>query len=437
MLDELFRQLKTYENHRLTRLDIVRVEQIKETYIKYYKNLPTNYFQIHLDAYFEFIRVYQNIKKYRELPKSVKRRQTRIELNYQLVNYLNESEINEVFIDESFLPIPNIIYFKLNVDTAVNQLIEQYVKFLLNRPHPLALPSSMATFSYDTALKLDELSSSSAAKVEEFIDQLDSYYEILNETSKTTLIKFILKTKIKGEARTRLGTSTATTLEELSVELKAKVLARESTQELNRKLQSAYQGKKSLVEYAKYITDLTTRLAAASLKETPTLDGASTKANFSKLGLAKFKEGVRDEYKMVVAAARPQTIDEAVQIASEAPPPTSNDVYFYSQQHNRSGRNYNPTLFRGNQRGNYRGQNYRGTNFYRGSNRGGNYRGTTYRGNNYRGNSYRGGNSYHTNRNFNAQHQPSHNNQTQSTRNVHVLTQNNVDQQPNTSNPTN
>lgn len=225
-------------------------------------------------------------------------------------------------------------------------------------------------FDFNIAFKLDELTSSTAKKVEEFIEQIECYHDALSETGRATLVKFIIKSKIKGEAKTRLGQCSTTSFAELKTQILAKVLANETSEEISRKIYMATQGKKSLVDYARQLEDLSTRLASASLKETPTLNVATTKLNCAKLTLAQFKQGCHNEYKVILAAGRPQTLDDAVALASSAPIQSTEDVFYagnYRKQpnFNRRGtynRNANYNRTRNNRYFYNQGQNFNNQN---------------------------------------------------------------------------
>lgn len=358
MLDTLFKQLKTFENHRLTRLDLLRIEQLKNKYVQHYKSLPTRFFTINLEQYLAFLKLYNELKNSigKRLPEKEKRRKTKIIFNKNLTSFINEYDENFIVNeDQSFITDTSFIIVEIDSATFVNVFLEQLLHFLLTKPRPLPITYPMANFDFNIAFKLDELSLTSAVKVEEFFGTVECYYDTLNEAGQTALIRFLIKSKIKGEAKIRLGACDATTLITLKAAVNQRVLAAETSEQLIKALQNTNQGRRSLTEFAKKLEDLATRMASASIREQPGLNAETTKTNCNRLALTQFKAACHDEYKTLLSAARPATLDDAVAVASSASVATR-EVFYYNSR-GRGGRNFNSRGGRGSRNGNNNNNN--------------------------------------------------------------------------------
>lgn len=258
--------------------------------------------------------------------------------------------------------------------------------------------ANMANFDFSTGLRLDELTSTKAVDIESFIDVASCYHDTLSEAGQLSLVKFLVAAKIKKEAKTRFGITVPTTLEELKKTLRTKVLAAETEDELLAKLHNARQGKRNLQDFARYLGDLASRLAAAMVKkmENPTVSQSDTvKQTCQKLALVQFKTTCHEEVKVVLAAARPNSLDEALEVAtaSNLDTQTFNLNYMRTGKFNRNGQQHfnsrSNDRYSGDGKNTYNANNY---NKFGGRKRG--------------GNNYRGGH-----RNFNSQGQQNFSNQ--------------------------
>ena len=149
--------------------------------------------------------------------------------------------------------------FEAVTPTIFDQLYQQ---------RPLAIEWKMAAFDYKTALQLPELSECSSAKIGEFLDAIECYHDTLSESGKQQLVNFIVKTKIKGTAQTRLGSREGLdSFSLLRTACESKVMAQETSEALRAKINQARQGRHSLDKYAEYLSDLAESLAAAKIRE--------------------------------------------------------------------------------------------------------------------------------------------------------------------------
>lgn len=251
--------------------------------------------------------------------------------------------------------------------------------------------TNMAAFDLNLAFKLEALKSTESRKIIEFVAQAEFMYNEFDSEGKEKFIKFLTSCKIIGEAKVRLGHTVPTTFVDLKNQLLSKVLARETSEQIQEEIARSRQGYGTLAEFATKLEDLADRLASAMIRETNITEGGqqeTVRETCRKVALGQFKKTCHEEVKVVVAAARPQTLDEALAVASAS----NLDPAPRAQINTFRGQNY-----RG--RGNYRGRN--NNNNYRGNGRGrGNYRG---RNNNYRGNGRGKNHNNNQNKNQNSQ----------------------------------
>lgn len=187
---------------------------------------------------------------------------------------------------------------------------------------PTRIPTEiMATYSFSTAMKLPELKEANAKEVRQFLNISREYYEDLNEAGRVRLLKFLANAKILGEAKTRLGqvseTETAT-FPAFSTALLKRACAAESAETLQVKLLSCRQGRKSLSVYTQTLKELAKRLTATMVrgKTYTKAEEAAVTATVQILTLNQFKEGVHDEVKLLVKAADPRTLEDALKVAT-------------------------------------------------------------------------------------------------------------------------
>jgi hypothetical protein len=180
--------------------------------------------------------------------------------------------------------------------------------------------TKMAVFNYETAMKLPVLRETGPVEIRDFLNNVEAYYEFLDNASKTNLIAFVIKTKIQGRPKTKIGNKTAETFAQLRQLVINDCGASETYESIKTKLTAKTQGYDTLEQFAETINGLTEQLAACVIKKQNAVGEAQTAIReMSKIeGLTSFKKGLKNELKVVVEASRPTTIEEALQVASAA-----------------------------------------------------------------------------------------------------------------------
>lgn len=305
---------------------------------------------------------------------------------------LEESKEEKSILDRSLSPItPKPIPTKPG-NSGINNPGSSSNNFSLTK---LSTGSIMANFSFETGLKLPSLSNDNDKMLlRDFLDTIESYHDTLDAAGKIALLKFVKLNRIQGKAKTRLGDLDAIdTLAKLKTTLMTQCGSAETIESLYGKLGSTQQGRRSLTQFVEDLDLICEKIVALEVtKQNITDDAVKTaiKSTVKSQALQVFKRGIHDEYKVVVEAARPTSLADALSIATS------------STLGNMRG-NAEINYFRGSRNGN-RGYNNGNRSFQ--SNRGNGYRGNRYNNNN----NYNNNNSYRG-KNFNNQHRGGNRNQ--------------------------
>lgn len=273
-----------------------------KTKIKYIRKIVTL-----INNYLKNIQYHKNneivIEQYEKIKKAIIITFQRLQHTIEVPENIPECLVTTIPPEEFFQP-PSLFNLTLPIVIKLSNPIEKMTE----------------KFNLKTAMGLPTLESTKLQDIEDFLSAVEFIYEDLEAAGRIKLIKFITCTKIKGESKVRFGDDTPTTFEGLKLICHEKILATESSETIREKLNYAKQGRRSLVDYANYIEDLASRLAAARIREqqTPKNEQDIVKRTCKADGLAQFKKGVHDEVKLVVMASRPKSVAEALEIATSS-----------------------------------------------------------------------------------------------------------------------
>jgi len=243
----------------------------------------------------------------------------------------------------------------------------------------------MAKFDIKTAVGIipEFNGTSQNTTVEDLVDAIKLYGELLDPEGKNTLVNFVLKIKLKGAAKTKLKIiEEPKTIQDLIKEIENRFTVRESVASLSYKLNQTQQGQKSIAEFAEDIENTISKLTKLQITE----QGVESAEVISKLNdslaLNAFRSNASREIKSVLLAANNKTLAEAITTAlnAETPVKQSSAAIFNIGRFQRG-------------RGPYRGTNNRRGNSYR------NFQ-TTQKRNEY-SNNYNGHRGYQGGRGFN------------------------------------
>lgn len=236
----------------------------------------------------------------------------------------------------------------------------------------------MANFDIKIALNLITKFDGKNETLEELINNVEYYDSILSNTEKPKLIDFVLKQRLTRQQRLKLNSSYESS-SSLIADIRSYLLPSPTPQILNRRISTAKQGNRSILDYGRYLERLLEQMTIAQSEGTEQNQRILRAANEPNTVIS-FVEGLNDQDVRNAVRARNITgIRDAIQVAIE-------------QDMIQAGHRENEKIFtfKRNSRGHYKGQNNRGNN---NNNRGkGNY------GNRGNSNSYSNRGSYNNNR---------------------------------------
>lgn len=288
----------------------------------------------------------------------------------------------------------------------------------------------MAAFSLETASKALPLFTGNHAELESFLITGELINKTLSDTAKTDFLQYVYHAKLTSNVRTAIGTYTKPeNFETLKKLLSNRYKSTKTIPELQSKLSTVYQGKLSVNSYREKIVDIIDNLNKLEIEE---LGNEVTEAEKNvivrlnnKLALESFKKGINDNLKTTIFAARPKSIQEAVELALELEneQKSSNNTIMRIQRQQRNN-NYNrqinnPRNINGNTNRNHF-NNYDNNNS---SNRNNN-RNNTYNNNSNRNNNYNRNNDYHRDGRSNNNNNYSRRNQNNANRNTNNINNN-------------
>lgn len=200
----------------------------------------------------------------------------------------------------------------------------------------------MAAFDLKTALSLLPILNDTEQNTKELIDGIEYYESTLDESSKSKLISFVLKTRLSQAAKLSLSNSYGS-VKDLLKDMRQLLLPKKAGTAIQAQLQRARQDDRSVADFGKYITELFVDLTISQA------DGNTENYNVlrpinEKTAIKVFADGLRNRRLSTIMAARDfRCLKDAVQAAQEeevSSPSSSADML--SMQSNRGRGNYFP-----------------------------------------------------------------------------------------------
>ncbi|XP_073949000.1 uncharacterized protein [Choristoneura fumiferana] len=157
-------------------------------------------------------------------------------------------------------------------------------------------------FDLKTAVSLLPTMTGDENVTKQLISSIEMYDTMLKDSAKTTLINFILKTRLSENAKVRLSTSYSTVTSLIS-DMRKHLLSQKSDTALQAQLLRARQDNKSIEEFGNQIETLFSELTISQS------NGESTKFEIlkpinEKLAIKRFSDGLRNSRLSTIVAAR-------------------------------------------------------------------------------------------------------------------------------------
>ncbi|XP_073948962.1 uncharacterized protein [Choristoneura fumiferana] len=212
-------------------------------------------------------------------------------------------------------------------------------------------------FDLKTAVSLLPTMTGDENVTKQLISSIEMYDTMLKDTAKTTLINFILKTRLSENAKVRLSTSYSTVTSLIS-DMRKHLLSQKSDTALQAQLLRARQDNKSIEEFGNQIETLFSELTISQS------NGESTKFEIlkpinEKLAIKRFSDGLRNSRLSTIVAARNyNSLKDAIRGAIDEELSNQDPNLSVLNFHRRGGsyRGHNNFRGRGMQWNNRRGQ---------------------------------------------------------------------------------
>lgn len=228
------------------------------------------------------------------------------------------------------------------------EALDAYVRSNGTTPYP----PNVRDRKLDRKRVLEEVHSLSDLRnmnVRDFVSAMKSCHNALEERHRMEFLELMVDNKIRGVAKTRIGTAIPATLDELIKKLWKAAADGESSESLRVKLDEAEQGTQSLENFVVRLEDIATKISFLEAIEQDTeyseAQVEAVKNVYLKQALGAFKRGISKSYvRMAVTVANPPTLRRALSIAIAAKTTSrmeeDNFVGAYGPSRNAVDRNY-------------------------------------------------------------------------------------------------
>lgn len=209
---------------------------------------------------------------------------------------------------------------------------------------PCELVYSTMEFDLKTACNLIPVMNGNENTTKNLIDSVDMYADMLSDSGKKLLIKFVLKSRLSENAKLRMSTDYSSA-HDLIVDLKKNLLTKKSFPAIQSKLQTSTQGWRTIEQYGSEIenlfSDLTISQADGNVE-----NYALLKPINEKFAIKRFSDGLRDSRLSTIITARNyEHLKDAIQAAKDeelvaTSTSTSENVMMSQHGRGRIQRNY-------------------------------------------------------------------------------------------------
>lgn len=224
-------------------------------------------------------------------------------------NYSYKVEKAEISLEDSIL-----------VQKYITKIEQDYSKILqMTEESQDSADSKMGTkpnFDLKTAVSLLPVMDDSEKVTLQLIDAIELYETMITDTDKQILINFVLKTRLSHSAKLRLA-STYTTVKTMVDEMKKHLLTRKSDTTLQKRMQMARQGGKSIEQFGRELEDLFVNLTISQANGSSEAYAVLKPLN-EKQAIHNFASGLRNDRLCTVISARNYaSLKDAIQGAKD------------------------------------------------------------------------------------------------------------------------
>lgn len=217
-----------------------------------------------------------------------------------------------------------------------NLIVTKIKAFLITKDMPTDSNNeqqvTMATFDIVTANKLIPEFNGNISQLSNFLGLIELYSSTLTSEQGKSLVKFVLATKLTDNVKNKLLTvQKPETVQDFKQVLSSIFKTNDSVASLHSSIVNLQQGNSSIQTFSSKIESVIAKLNQIQISD----QGESSRQIIvnvnDQLALSAFKNGLNQPYKSIVMAARPKSMNEAVQIASESNTSTSQNILYVNQ----------------------------------------------------------------------------------------------------------
>lgn len=169
----------------------------------------------------------------------------------------------------------------------------------------------MAEFNITTATSLLPKLDGTEESVQNLVDAIEMYDELLNNASKATLVSFVLKTRLDQASKLRLNATYAES-KALILDIKKFLLTKKSATSLTSQLNSSKQNNKTINEFGKEIEELFVNLTISQANDDKNAFKILKPTN-EKIAIDSFSKGLKSpELRTIIRARNYATLNEAI-----------------------------------------------------------------------------------------------------------------------------
>lgn len=296
------------------------------------------------------------------------------ELNRQYIQSTGQIELKlaNADVDEEFVSE----FEQLNQNFS--KILSDILQFDVNTEKENPSISKMSAFDLKTAISLLPVMDDDEDKTRQLIDAIELYSSLISNDSHTSLITFVLKTRLSSSAKLRLDESYPS-VKELITAMKSCLLTKKSDTALQNKMMRTKQGNKSIEDFGKELEQLFVDLTIAQA------DGNNASYKIlkpinEKNAIKQFADGLRNYKTSTIIAARNfSSLKDAIRAAQDEElvnkdPGTSNQVMTFGNRGRRfynQNKNFNSNRSFQSSRGKAFGNNFQNRNYFNNNSRGG------------------------------------------------------------------
>lgn len=230
----------------------------------------------------------------------------------------------------------------LTIRSTIEEIKKVYREISeIEKQSTLVKAPTMSSFDIKVAANLLPVMNDSEDVTLKLIEATEFYESMLDDASKPTLVKFILKTRLSNSAKLRLK-SNYNSVGALIGDIKKHLLTRQSDTALQAKLFSTKQGDKCIAEFGKELEEIFVNLTISQANGDAGAFEVLRPIN-EKAAIKRFASGLRNQKLSTIISSRNfEGLKDAIRSAQDEEISFQNDNHIFNISHRDRG-NFRPT----------------------------------------------------------------------------------------------